>query len=70
MRVLVSSKEKWQLRQHLDVLNNPYESIAKRRLAKCKFDLIFYRAARRSATYKTTQSSKGAKLAHLNEGEQ
>jgi len=70
MRVLVSSKEKWQLRQHLEVLNNPYESIAKRRLAKCKFDLIFNRAARRSSTCITNQSSKGAKLTQLNEGEQ
>ncbi|QHE52655.1 hypothetical protein [Pontibacillus sp. HMF3514] len=68
MKVLVSSKEKWQLEQHLGVLNNPNESIAKRRLAKSKFDLIYNRAATRSYAFTKTQS-RGKKLAQLNEGE-
>jgi len=68
MKVLVSSTEKWQLEYHFEVLNNPYESIAKRRLAKSKFDLIYSRARKRSLECTSTHQ-KDTQFAQLNEGE-
>lgn len=70
MKVLVTNREKWQLEKHLCVLRNPYETIARRRLAKSKFDLIYKRAAKRFSERKTViLEKKHAKLANLNEGE-
>lgn len=48
MKVMVSDKERRQLEHLLKIMNNSHTTIAKRRLAKSKFDLIYERATRRN----------------------
>ncbi|KGP73385.1 hypothetical protein [Pontibacillus yanchengensis] len=69
MNVRLTSKEKWQLEQLLDILNNPYESIAKRRLAKTKFDVIYHRAVERSADEENIEIEKNNMAVCMYEGE-
>ncbi|MYL33575.1 hypothetical protein GLW08_09810 [Pontibacillus yanchengensis] len=69
MNVRLTAKERWQLEQLLDTLNNPYESIAKRRLAKTKFDVIYHRAVERSADEENEELEKSNVAVCMYEGE-
>ncbi|KGP93262.1 hypothetical protein N780_13315 [Pontibacillus chungwhensis BH030062] len=70
MKVRLTQEEREQLESYLKVLQNPFESIAKRRLAKSKFDMIYNRAATRTANSLGSCVNKENQAACSNEGEE
>ncbi|MFC0522818.1 hypothetical protein ACFFGV_04340 [Pontibacillus salicampi] len=70
MKVRLTSKERWQLEQLLEILDNPHEAIAKRRLAKTKFDMLYRRAVNRNIQEKQIEAEQNGVAVCMYEGEE